>query len=600
MTPFSLILLVYTITITGATLFNSAQFTTTNSGTKNGATLTIENPNDVNVNTNYWDVIITNQQGWQFRLDLDTTWGFHPLKLSTIIFTMHGIIPVSVTDQDWLITFSVKSTEYFSTFIPVEPRAQNYIVPNCSDTQIETNSLLSGDVYTTVNNINSTDWNERVLGVGFPTRNVAGWNMKPNNWVANKSIEYPIIYQLQNDPINNVLKITFTTPTWESQNFRQICYYNSFTANEGLNIFIAGDDPGETYAVSMFDIKYYYDSDNPTVTPTRFPSKYPTVAPSVYPTDSPTRFPSVYPTELPSFQPSKNPSFIPTINPSHMTNEPSNTPTKNPTNAPTAPEGKIPIDLSTTSVFGKADNDDSEQQTSASGLPRDMLYIIGAAVILLLCIVILCIMVKILRNNRDEKLSTEDTVTVKINNTGENINEMARITSISSLNDIEHALNTDIDINVNKQDQLSEWLSNIKLIHLYDLFAKEKFDINFEIIHQLRDSDLKEMGVNTMSERKIILNQIAKDQIAMTAGAVSPQSHSTTNELTSEFMTGVGPKRGSESDHDGSDSLLFNEEQVNITPVIKVTPNVDNVDKEKLLLDNMQKEIQEAIYETAM
>eukprot|EP01083_Nonionella_stella_P197365 725680_1 len=88
-------------------------------------------------------------------------------------------------------------------------------------------------------------------------------------------------------------------------------------------------------------------SKSPTLFPTKTPSKTPSKSPTLFPTKSPSKSPTLFPTKTPSKTPSKSPTLFPTKSPSKSptlfpTKSPSYTPTKTPTYSPSYFPTKFP------------------------------------------------------------------------------------------------------------------------------------------------------------------------------------------------------------------------------------------------------------------
>eukprot|EP01083_Nonionella_stella_P016783 46852_1 len=138
-----------------------------------------------------------------------------------------------------------------------------------------------------------------------------------------QAFAWPLTFTFENDPINDILKASFSTPSWNG--FTQYCLFNAFSITDaGLALFMALDDNGETINYKSFTISESYEQTSSPITPSGSPTLSPT-HPSVSPTN---------PTYKPTLAPTNDPSSNPTLNP---TNDPSLSPTFQPTLAPTNP-----------------------------------------------------------------------------------------------------------------------------------------------------------------------------------------------------------------------------------------------------------------------
>ena len=108
---------------------------------------------------------------------------------------------------------------------------------------------------------------------------------------------WPLVFTLGNDPNSSLVGYRYQALEWNksytgSDRYSQ-CVYQSFETDQGLEIFIAGDDNGETLGISSISLQYGIDS--PTQQPTSSPSNNPTTNPTE-PTKSPSKYPSMGPT----------------------------------------------------------------------------------------------------------------------------------------------------------------------------------------------------------------------------------------------------------------------------------------------------------------
>merc|ERR1712154_630861 len=62
---------------------------------------------------------------------------------------------------------------------------------------------------------------------------------------------------------------------------------------------------------------------------------------------------------------------------------------------------------------------------------------------------------------------------------------------------------------------LKMWLNNIGLIEYYDTFVENGFSEGTEVLSDLNNEDLKDMGIKKVAHRKKILKQIARNKEQM-------------------------------------------------------------------------------------
>ena len=82
--------------------------------------------------------------------------------------------------------------------------------------------------------------------------------MWPRNAQSPDVYEYngfPIIYTLQNDPINDYLSVHLETEAFSS-GFYQACGFVSMATDLGLKVYIGGNDVGQSFIITSVQVKF--------------------------------------------------------------------------------------------------------------------------------------------------------------------------------------------------------------------------------------------------------------------------------------------------------------------------------------------------------
>eukprot|EP01084_Bolivina_argentea_P204813 349825_1 len=241
-----------------STSFREVNLTTSNNE-QNGANVILLKDTTVDTVDNEWNINVTDHAGFHMQIDLDNKWGFHPNKSSNITLIIYSRDIIDDTDSDLLFAFSVGNAEYVSMLLRFDnDQKNNQIHPNCSGNFINTENLASGNIKTTVASNNGKPRYTKLLG-DLRDSDPRIYFL-PENIMNNKSEHYPIIITLQNDPINDYLIVLHSNPIWLSNGFIQKCVYNSFVTQQGLQIYIAGDNKPETHSIYQFSVQYSIDS----------------------------------------------------------------------------------------------------------------------------------------------------------------------------------------------------------------------------------------------------------------------------------------------------------------------------------------------------
>eukprot|EP01083_Nonionella_stella_P166565 557222_1 len=290
---------------------------------------------DVSESSAGWSIQTTTTQGFHLKLSMDNTWGFRPGHKSTIQIIIDGDTPLYVVpapgmpnpDLEALFAASISNQQYIAFEISLDNNGQdNYASPGCSDStpismwdDDDVNAIVDVDggldrwdtmsQRTRLQNMNGWGTPEYISETIFkPSRD---FNLFP------QAFAWPLTFTFENDPINDILNASFSTPSWNG--FTQYCLFNAFNiTNAGLDFFMALDDDGETINYKLFTISESYEqtaspTDHPSAVPSGSPTLQPTPPPSlspVNPTTDPTHNPTLVPTSNPSLSPFQSAAFI--------------------------------------------------------------------------------------------------------------------------------------------------------------------------------------------------------------------------------------------------------------------------------------------------
>eukprot|EP01083_Nonionella_stella_P155770 503738_1 len=405
-----IIILFCTLVVTLSAVIKSVTLTTSNP-IIDGANISCIH-NDCNVNQNEWQLDSTNELGFHLKINLDTSWGFHPTKPSTISLTASGSTPLNgekgaPKDLDPLFVFSVNNAKYITFWSAFDEGWFNAIYPAtgyeqvCEAFAVSTpiTVLGQGDIeqivaleqpYPSVlppENDPDVDLSRRGSKAtgGYRYGHMAPARDPPDN-------SWPTTFTVTNDPVHNQTRVQMMN---SNSAWTQGCSYGeSFPTNGGLQIYLAVDETGEHIEFSQFEMTYEYA----TAMPTKDPSSSPTQVPTYSPTPPPTTV-TAYPTQMTKLpiqspsNPTRNPTKIPTL----FVNDPllnARVPTGFPTKRTLEWDGNI---LSTQ----QTQHNDSEKRDNASTV-----YTIVVIVTVSICCVLL--LVYVARIRRKQRVNSHD------------------------------------------------------------------------------------------------------------------------------------------------------------------------------------------------
>ena len=257
---------------------------------RGGATIETKNYNSISKQDDNWYIKTNDEDGFALHLSLNNSWGFHPTLVSSIQIVINGTTsynkhriyePYDALDANALIAFSVNDAEYISTYIRLENHYKNRIYPECSHA-LHTSGvtpLAKGNILERAYNdsVPLMTRKEKVLGGikdGFEWVDEWGGEYNYGYPFGNRANNtFPLIFTLVNDPYYGNSMITLSNPIWHSMYVDTFCIYSAFEADQGLDVYIAGDAVGEILAISSIGVTYTYDDDDtdgfePTVAPT--------------------------------------------------------------------------------------------------------------------------------------------------------------------------------------------------------------------------------------------------------------------------------------------------------------------------------------------
>eukprot|EP01084_Bolivina_argentea_P142019 249527_1 len=368
---------------------------------------------DVSESSAGWSIQTTTTQGFHLKLSMDNTWGFRPGHKSTIQIIIDGDTPLYVVpapgmpnpDLEALFAASISNQQYIAFEISLDNNGQdNYASPGCSDStpismwdDDDVNAIVDVDggldrwdtmsQRTRLQNMNGWGTPEYISETIFkPSRD---FNLFP------QAFAWPLTFTFENDPINDILKASFSTPSWNG--FTQYCLFNAFTITDaGLDFFMALDDAGEIINYKSFTISESYEQ---TSVPSGSPTLQPT-PPSVSPTN-----PTYKPTLAPSNHPSLDPTYLPTLAPS---DDPSSNPTDDPSASPTPQPTLVPTLDPSSQTFGSSvdvipQSTFQEANRSNKGSVFVTIAILISVLIVVVCIALACILIKLWKGSKQTK-----------------------------------------------------------------------------------------------------------------------------------------------------------------------------------------------------
>eukprot|EP01083_Nonionella_stella_P147681 466390_1 len=404
-----MLLLVTSLLIRNCVVFSKSVTLIPGNASQGGASITSGHI-DLAESSSGWSIHSTTRRGFQLKLSMDNTWGFRSGHKSTIQIVIDGdttLYPVGTNnpDLDALFAASISNQQYIAFKISLDNNnEENDASPGCSHSTPV--SMWDND---DVNAMVDVDGGADRRDTMFQRNTLSAMNMwntnnlgfKPNRdfTLYPQAYAWPLTLTFENDPINDILKMSFSTPSWNG--FTQYCLFNAFSITDaGLALFMALDDNGETINYKLFTISESYEQ---TLNPTNDPSLSPTFQPTLAPTNpsfNPTLSPTNDPLPNPTVNPTLNPSVSPTNHPSGSSTHPSVSPT-NPTPQPTLPPTTDPTHNPT--LVPSRDANTIESDSSGRMNVFVTILIIICVAIVVVCIAIVCFVIKLRKGSKKTK-----------------------------------------------------------------------------------------------------------------------------------------------------------------------------------------------------
>ena len=345
--------------------------------------ITVTPGEDCDIIGDVWSIDVTQQAGADLAISLGPTYGFHADYASTISITLNGNTSNHSyeNDCDVSLIFAVNDF-YFAHFFHLDSTRHKY-----KECPASSNALIARNVTEMVIN-ESPDRYHRFCNnsVGISS-DIAGDYWSAVSPTYKEAVEWPMNIVIHNNPNTNTVEYTWSDASTSTNGQVTSSYATSFDTEQGLDIFIAGDNNGEDFIITSIDINYQYTvppTPAPTVSPIPDPTSHPTQPPT---TAAPTPSPIPVPTAAPSLPP-------PTTSPTEPA--PTSTPSKSPTNKPTtkAPTMDLVISEPTVSPSESPDNSTNSviSKSGATTLELSLAdhwgYVIAGSV--MLCMGIVC------------------------------------------------------------------------------------------------------------------------------------------------------------------------------------------------------------------
>ena len=266
--------------------------------------ITVTPGEDCTVIGNVWSIDVTQQAGADLTISLGPTYGFHADYASTISITLNGNTSIDSyeNDGDVSLIFAVNDF-YFAHHFHLDSKLTRY-----KECPKSSNPLISRNVTEMVHNESPDRYYRFCNNSVDTTTDVASdyWTSVSPKYKA--AVQWPMNIVIRNDPNTNTVDYIWSDATISTNGQVTSSYATSFDTEQGLDIFIAGDNNGEDFIITSIDISYQY-----TVPPTTDPTTSPVPDPTSHPTQQPT---TSHPTESPStFVPTSDPTVHPTVQP---------------------------------------------------------------------------------------------------------------------------------------------------------------------------------------------------------------------------------------------------------------------------------------------
>ena len=223
-----------------------------NSNTNGISVITSDSEVTTNTNNDKWIVTINSQSTWQFILDLGDQYTFDSEDISTIKFTINSPNPTN----DLLFGFTTNPNiyQFIAIWIPMNNDGRkNHIHPQCDTSTKPTETFSNGDISILPQSNRHCD-----IAPGNGKHGCKWDTFRPKNAQNPKVFHYnafPITFTFTNNPTEDTLFVSYKSAQFEPE-FIQNCGYRLNAKSKMLKIYIAGNEIGDTFTVSSFDIEY--------------------------------------------------------------------------------------------------------------------------------------------------------------------------------------------------------------------------------------------------------------------------------------------------------------------------------------------------------
>ena len=190
------------------------------------------------MNDESMNITVASQSDYDITMNLSNEWSFHPSKPSSILLQINSNQPINRA-LSIIISFSV-SSKYFSIILSMDnTTAPTLIYPQC-DTHLSSGNILDAMK-------NSTNRRQTIAN-GQISDAISFHN------------EWPLILQITNHPMDNFIAFSLSN---SSKGKQQECkFMESMSTQNGMSIFIAGDQNGQSFSITNMSIDYYEIDDN--------------------------------------------------------------------------------------------------------------------------------------------------------------------------------------------------------------------------------------------------------------------------------------------------------------------------------------------------
>eukprot|EP01084_Bolivina_argentea_P169520 293848_1 len=257
-------LLINHYTFVSNTYYKSVSLTPSNPQ-QQGASVKILQPNQVNTDNTHWHLYATDNIGFHIVVSLDKSWGFHPNVWSSIVFAINSDTSLPSDGLDLIISPSVNDTQYITALLNMDYTwtKGNEIFPPVCDSynkfDPEFDILANGNV----RNLVAKDTGDTRLNKATDGGDTI--NMKPSNHNKGYDNHWPLRLTFENDIDAGIVSFVYSTPLWGA--FEQVCCFNAFETNKGMDLYFSVDEVPEKVSITAISVFYQaaINTSNPTI-----------------------------------------------------------------------------------------------------------------------------------------------------------------------------------------------------------------------------------------------------------------------------------------------------------------------------------------------